>query len=222
MELPPGKLERRLPGGLGVLADVIRDLHKGKFTGAIRSSVYRGEDEANGALVFRRGREVLAGHHGSGETYGLDAVREIVRDSLSDNCILEVRTYDHGSSHVRVPQLVDTFPEARLDSVPDYDTIVPRAEQEERKRREAHAREQREAHRQERDLLAREETIYRKKWALEKEYERSREQQEELRAMREELKGASGKRAPPSSRGSRSDAMPTAKRATPVAPPRRT
>ncbi|HYS71910.1 MAG TPA: hypothetical protein VEM95_05765, partial [Thermoplasmata archaeon] len=62
MELPPGKLERNLPGGRGVLAGLLKDLRNGDFNGMIHTSVYRGEDPADGILLFRNGKEILAGH----------------------------------------------------------------------------------------------------------------------------------------------------------------
>src|SRR3972149_2546335 len=121
MELPPGKLERKLVGGKGVLEELLRELRGGKFNGRVHTTVYRGEDQADGILLLQNGKEVIAGHLvGEIAITGRDAVREIARDSLSDNCVVEVRSYDHKTSHVNIPQLAGTFPEAKLDRTPGH------------------------------------------------------------------------------------------------------
>src|SRR2546427_3630482 len=167
MDLPPGKLERNLPGGKGVLAGLLDELRDGAFNGMIHTSVYRGDDAADGILLFRNGKEILAGHlMGEGATNGPGAVREIARDSLSDNCIVEVRSYDYKTSHINIPQLADSFPEAKLDEVPTYGPMLAELEGEEDDRRKARQREQQEARKREQELLTREKELFQKKWVL--------------------------------------------------------
>ncbi|MBI4416715.1 MAG: hypothetical protein HY557_07010, partial [Euryarchaeota archaeon] len=187
MELPPGKLKRKLAGGKGVLDELLRELRTDAFNGFVRTSVYRGDAPADGVLVFQNGREILAGHRGPEPRNGSGAVPEIARDSLSDNGVIEVHSYDYKTSHISVPQLAETFPEARLPEVPDYASILAKVDREEAARREAHRREQEERRRKERELSEREEELFRRKWAIEQEHARSREQMKQLEAMKDEL-----------------------------------
>ena len=62
MELAPGKLEKNLPGGKGVLAALLKEFRNCEFNGMIHTSVYRGDDAADGILLFRNGKEIVAGH----------------------------------------------------------------------------------------------------------------------------------------------------------------
>ena len=188
MDLPPGKLEKNLPGGKGVLAALVDEAHDGAFNGMIHTSVYRGDDPADGVLLLRNGREILAGHLlGETATNGPDALREIARDSLHDNCVVEVRSYDYKTSHINIPQLADSFPEAKVDVAPDYGAMLAALEDEEDERRRARAKEQHESRKREQDLLAREKDLFQKKWELEKDHARTEEQAKELADLRAEL-----------------------------------
>jgi len=66
MELPPGKLEKNLPGGKGVLAALLKELRNGEFNGMIHTPIHRGDTSADGVLL-RNGKEIIAGHP-AGET----------------------------------------------------------------------------------------------------------------------------------------------------------
>jgi hypothetical protein len=187
MELPGGQIVRTTFGGEGILQGIIGELANDSFNGFVRASIFRVENLCVGSLVFKQGKPVLAEHKGETLVSGADAVKEILRDSVSPKCIVELHSYDYATSSIRVSYLEKNFPEAGIGSMPELGLIAHEVEEEERVKKEKFETEQEERRRKESTLLEKEEELYRKKWELEKDYEKSSEARETLAKLKEEL-----------------------------------
>src|SRR5437870_4334392 len=195
MEVPPGRVERISDGGEEAIRAILAELRAMKFNGLLKTSVFRGDTPSQGVLVLRGGDGVLAEHRSKVDVAGPDAVPEIVKDAASERAQLEIRTYDYGHSTISIDLLQRSYPEATVKGLGDADQLVTRAVAQEAAERDAFLRNLESRRDEERSLIDREEDLYRKKWELEQQYERSGLRQKELESLRAELqavKEASG------------------------------
>src|SRR5439155_748999 len=166
-----------------------------KFNGVLKTSVFRGDTPSQGVLVLRRGDGVLAEHRSATDVAGHDALPEILKDAASARAQLEVRTYDYGHSSISIDHLQRSYPEAAVEGIGDPDEVLDQAIAQEAREREVYEKQLEARRGQERTLVEREEELYRRKWELEQEYQRSAMRQRELDSLRAELqtvKEASG------------------------------
>src|SRR3990170_1841753 len=187
MELPPGRVERISDGGPDAVRTILADLRAMKFNGILKTSVFRGDTPSQGLLVFRAGDGVLAEHRAAEDVLGPEAVAEILRDASSERAQLEVRTYDYGHSSISVDQLEKTHPEAAIGGLGDLDASLGHVLQKEAAAREVYLKDLEARRSSERKLIEKEEELYRRKWELEQEFQRSSLRQRELESLRTEL-----------------------------------
>src|SRR6266568_2171135 len=187
MEVPPGRVERIADGGAAAIRSILEELRAMKFNGLLKTSVFRGDVPSEGVLVLRDGDGVLAEHRSSVDLAGRPAVPEILKDATSSRAQLEVRTYDYGHSSISIEQLQRSYPDASVDGIGDADALLTRVAAEAVAEHEASARGLEVRRDQEKSLIEREEELYRRKWELEKESQRSGLRQRELDALRSEL-----------------------------------
>src|SRR5437870_2532107 len=195
MEVPPGRVERIADGGPEAIRSILAELRAMKFNVVLKTSVFRGDTPSQGVLVLRRGDGVLAEHRSDVDVAGHDALPEILKDAASARAQLEVRTYDYGHSSISIDHLQRSYPEAAVEGIGDPDAVLEQAIAQEAREREAYEKELDARRDQERTLVEREEELYRRKWELEQEYQRSGMRQRELDSLRAELqtvKEASG------------------------------
>src|SRR3990170_123347 len=195
MEVPPGRVERISDGGSEAIRAILAELRAMKFNGLLKTSVFRGDTPSQGVLVLCEGDGVLAEHRSSVDLVGREALPEILRDAASERAQLEVRTYDYGHSTISIDHLQRSYPEAAVQGIGDADQLLSEVTAEAAKERETYLRDLEARRDQERRLIDREEELYRRKWELEQEYQRSSTRQRELESLRSELqavKEASG------------------------------
>src|SRR5256884_2211992 len=195
MEVPPGRVERIADGGPEAIRAMIADLRAMKFNGLLKTSVFRGDTPSQGVLVLRGGDGVLAEHRSKVDVAGAPAVPEILKDAASERAQLEVRTYDYGHSAISIDQLQRSYPEAAVKGLGDADQVLSKVLIQEAAERDAYLRDLEARREQEERLVDREEALYKRKWELEQEYQRSGVRQKELESLRAELqavKEASG------------------------------
>src|SRR2546421_2663202 len=195
MEVPPGRVERIADGGPEAIRSILAELRAMKFNGVLKTSVFRGDTPSQGVLVLRRGDGVLAEHRSAVDVAGHEALPEILKDAASARAQLEVRTYDYGHSSISIDHLQRSYPEAAVEGIGDPDEVLEQAIAQEARERQAYEKELEGRRNQERSLVEREEELYRRKWELEQEYQRSGMRQRELDSLRTELqtvKQASG------------------------------
>src|SRR3989442_1258376 len=195
MEVPPGRVERIADGGPEAIRSILAELRAMKFNGVLKTSVFRGDTPSQGVLVLRRGDGVLAEHRSDVDVAGHDALPEILKDAASARAQLEVRTYDYGHSSISIDHLQRSYPAAAVEGIGDPDEGIEQAIAQEARERETNEKELEGRRNQEQTLVEREEELYRRKWELEQEYQRSAMRQRELDSLRAELqtvKEASG------------------------------
>src|SRR2546428_1127856 len=195
MEVPPGRVERIADGGPEVIRSILAELRAMKFNGVLKTSVFRGDTPSQGVLVLRRGDGVLAEHRSAVDVAGHEAPPEILKDAASARAQLEVRTYDYGHSSISIDHLQRSYPQAAVEGIGDPAEVLEQAVAQEAPERQAYEKELTGRRDQERSLVEREEELYRRKWELEQEYQRSAMRQRELDSLRTELqtvKQASG------------------------------
>src|SRR5256886_3250376 len=195
MEVPPGRVERIADGGPEAIRSCLAELRAMKFNGFLKTSAFRGDTPSQGVLVLRRGDGVLAEHRSAVDVAGHEALPEILKDAASGRAQLEVRTYDYGNSSISIDHLQRSYPEAAVEGIGDPDEVLEQAIAQEARERQAYEKELEGRRNQERSLVEREEELYRRKWELEQEYQRSGMRQRELDSLRTELqtvKQASG------------------------------
>ncbi|TMA00986.1 MAG: hypothetical protein E6J92_08270, partial [Methanobacteriota archaeon] len=195
MEVPPGRVERISDGGEEAIRAILAELRAMKFNGLLKTSVFRGDTPSQGVLVLRGGDGVLAEHRSKVDIAGPTAVPEILKDASSERAQLEVRTYDYGHSAISIDQLQRTYPEAAVKGLGNADEVLSKVLIQEAAERDAYLRDLDARREQEQQLVDREEELYKRKWELEQEYQRSGVRQKELESLRAELqavKEASG------------------------------
>src|SRR5467141_841711 len=195
MEVPPGRVERIADGGPEAIRSILAELRAMKFNGVLKTSVFRGDTPSQGVLVLRGGDGVLAEHRSKVDVAGPTAPPEILKDAASARAQLEVRTYDYGHSSISIDHLQRSYPEAAVEGIGDPDEVLEQAIAQEARERGTYEKELEGRRNQERTLVEREEELYRRKWELEQEYQRSAMRQRELDSLRTELqtvKEASG------------------------------
>src|SRR5437016_3777763 len=187
MEVPPGRVERIADGGPEAIRSILAELRAMKFNGVLKTSVFRGDTPSQGVLVLRRGDGVLAEHRSAVDVAGHEALPEILKDAASARAQLEVRTYDYGHSSISIDHLQRSYPEAAVEGIGDPDEVIEQAIAQEARERETYEKELEGRRNQEQTLVEREEELYRRKWELEQEYQRSGMRQRELDSLRTEL-----------------------------------
>ena len=141
MELPPGKTLESLFGGHDVLLGLLDRLGDENLTGFVRTSRFRDEVPAEGTIVFHKGSVVMVDHNSDHYLAGIDSVKEVLRDSLDEDCVMEVHSYDYRSSMISVPHLAGNYPDTAVSVLPDMVTMQAEIMAEETRRREQHLRE---------------------------------------------------------------------------------
>src|SRR2546430_4946888 len=195
MEVPPGRVERISDGGEEAIRAILAELRAMKFNGLLKTSVFRGDIPSQGVLVLRGGDGVLAEHRSKVDIAGPTAVPEILKDAPSERAQLEVRTYDYGPSAISNDPLQRSYPEAAVKGLGNADEVLSKVLIQEAAERDAYLRDLDARREQEQQLVDREEELYKRKWELEQEYQRSGVRQKELESLRAELqavKEASG------------------------------
>src|SRR3989442_13011003 len=195
MEVPTGRVERIADGGPEAIRAILAELRAIKFNGLLKTSVFRGDTPSQGVLVLRGGDGVLAEHRSKVDIAGPTAVPEILKDASSERAQLEVRTYDYGHPAISIDQLQRSYPEAAVKGLGDADQVLSKVLIQEAAERDAYLRDLEARREQEQSLVEREEELYKRKWELEQEYQRSGVRQKELESLRAELeavKEASG------------------------------
>src|SRR5436309_2091091 len=195
MQVPPGRVARSADGGPEAIRSILAELRAMKFNGVLKPSVFRSDTPSQGVLVLRRGDGVLAEHRSAVDVAGHEALPEILKDAASARAQLEVRTYDYGHSSISIDHLQRSYPEAAVEGIGDPDEVIEQAIAQEARERETYEKELEGRRNQEQTLVEREEELYRRKWELEQEYQRSAMRQRELDSLRAELqtvKEASG------------------------------
>ncbi|TLZ44201.1 MAG: hypothetical protein E6K19_05130, partial [Methanobacteriota archaeon] len=195
MEVPPGRVERISDGGAETIRSILAELRAMKFNGLLKTSVFRGDTPSQGVLVLRGGDGVLAEHRSQVDVAGPEAIAEILKDATSPRAQLEVRTYDYGHSKISIDHLQRSNPDAAVPGIGDPDRVFAQVEAMEAAARESYLQELQGKREKEQKLVDREEELYRRKWELEQEYQRSAIRQKELDSLRSELqavKEASG------------------------------
>ncbi|TLZ71772.1 MAG: hypothetical protein E6K06_05620, partial [Methanobacteriota archaeon] len=187
MEVPPGRVERIADGGPEAIRAILAELRAMKFNGLLKTSVFRGDTPSQGVLVLRGGDGVLAEHRSQVDVSGQAALQEILKDAASAQAQLEIRTYDYGHSSISIDHLQRSNPDAAVNGIGDTDEVLARAAALEAADQEAY-RKSLEAHQdQEHELIGHEEELYRRKWELEQEYQRSAKRERALESLRTEL-----------------------------------
>ncbi|MCK4266560.1 MAG: hypothetical protein KAX31_04710, partial [Thermoplasmata archaeon] len=141
VRLPGGRIVRTLFGGEDALDTAIGYLETGKIDGLVKTSFTRNGEASVGNLVMRKGRPFLALYDDAEEMSGEDALYEIARDSVNEDCVIEVRSYSYKSSSVSVSHMGDTHPDALLGVEHDVQTILGIVADEERSRIERERKE---------------------------------------------------------------------------------
>ena len=188
MEVPPGRVERISDGGAEAIRSILAELRAMKFNGLLKTSVFRGDTPSQGLLVLREGDGVLAEHRSNVDLVGRDALPEILKDAASPRAQLELRTYDYGHSSISIDHLQRSYPHAAVDGIGDADRALAQVTAQEATEREAYLRDLDARRDQERMLIDREGELYRRKWELEREYQRSAMRQKELEGLRSDRK----------------------------------
>src|SRR4030066_334508 len=132
MEVPPGRLERSLSGGKDALAALLTEAAERRLNGLLATSRTREDVPARGVLVFHKGNGSLASHSWRGGLAGAPAVPARVRGASREDAALELRSYDHRGSSIRMDQLESAHPEARIDGLPDLEAVIAQLDDDER------------------------------------------------------------------------------------------
>src|SRR5947208_7478142 len=135
MEVPPGRLEASAAGGREALISFLSEAERRGLNGVLAIHRVKEETPAEGVVVFNGGNGRLASHFWRETVDGPEAVAAILRDGLTDDASLELRSYDHRGNTVRVDQLVSAHPDARIDGLPDVTAILAEVESDEREDR---------------------------------------------------------------------------------------
>src|SRR3989449_3838864 len=131
MEVPPGRLEASKVGGRAALMSLLSEADRRKLNGLLVIRRLRDDIPVEGVIVFNRGSGTLASHSGREIAEGPRALKAILRDALSEDASLELRSYDYRGSTIRIEQLASTHPDARIDAMPDLPALVAQVEAEE-------------------------------------------------------------------------------------------
>ncbi len=133
VKLPSGRILKTLFGGESGLTDALDALAAGKLDGLVKTSFTRDGRPSIGQLVTRKGKPYLAIHEAGDILYGEEAIYELARDSVSEDCIVEVRSYSYKSSSISATHLGDSHPSGLLGSV-DIDSALRVVRSEEKTR----------------------------------------------------------------------------------------
>src|SRR2546427_4068609 len=192
MEVPPGRVERIADGGPEAIRAILAELRAMKFNGLLKTSVFRGDTPSQGVLVLRGGDGVLAEHRSQVDVSGQAALQEILKDAATAQAQLEIRTYDYGHSSISIDHLQRSNPDATVNGIGDTDEVLARAAALEAADQEAYRKSLEARRDQEHELIGHEEELYRRKWELEQEYQRSAKRERALEPLRTELQAVKG------------------------------
>ena len=135
MEVPPGRLEASASGGREALISLLAEAESRKLNGLLAVVRPREDAPAEGIVVFHDGNGRLASHTWRETVDGPKAVAAILRDGVNADASLELRSYDHRGSTVRVDQLESAHPQARIDGLPDVVSLLAEIESDEHRAR---------------------------------------------------------------------------------------
>src|SRR5437773_1097482 len=135
MEIPPGRLEASASGGREALISLLSEASERKLNGLLAVHRVREDAPAEGVLVFNGGNGRLASHSWRETLDGPSAIPAILRDAVRADASIELRSYDHRGSTVRIDQLVGAHPDARIEGIPDVVTLLAEIESDEREER---------------------------------------------------------------------------------------
>ena len=145
VKLPSGRILKTLFGGEKALSEALETLSLGKLDGLVKTSFTRDGGASVGYLVTRKGKPYLAVHDSNIELMGEEALFEIARDSVNDDCIIEVRSYSYKSSSISATHLGDSHPSGILGTY-DVDSTLRIVKEEEKSRIEKTRKEASEKH----------------------------------------------------------------------------
>ncbi|MCK5024486.1 MAG: hypothetical protein KAR56_02600, partial [Thermoplasmata archaeon] len=145
VKLPSGRILKTLFGGEKSLSEALETLSIGKLDGLIKTSFTRDGEASLGQLVTRKGKPYLAIHDSGAEIFGEEALYEIARDSVNDDCIIEVRSYSYKSSSISVTHLGESHTSGILGEI-DVDSTLRIVRDEEKTRIEKSRKEAGEKH----------------------------------------------------------------------------
>jgi hypothetical protein len=108
--LPGGKIVDSMAGGEKALNGLLKRLEAENYDGYIRTTRTRNEDSFEGFMVLKNGSAKISLYFGDGELRGERALRQIITDSLDEDCVIDVGSYSYGSSSIRVGHIINRFP----------------------------------------------------------------------------------------------------------------
>ncbi|MEE9506838.1 MAG: hypothetical protein V3V98_06815, partial [Thermoplasmata archaeon] len=110
-------------GGPGVLRDFLERIKDSEITGTLRVSAMRENVQSIGSIVFKGGHCALALHDYFGPLYSGEALKEIMRDSIKDESIIELHSYDYKSSTISIGHIKESHPSAVINELPDMEAL---------------------------------------------------------------------------------------------------
>ena len=134
MKLPQGKITKTESGGPDKLKGMFGELQGQSFSGYLQLKLAGEDGEATSQMVLKEGSPVLSEYaSSSGTVSGMDALKLLIKDSMNENCSIEVH-----SEIENVDMLLTFFSKAKVDADSvNVDQIIADLEEEERKAREA-------------------------------------------------------------------------------------
>src|SRR5438445_4928204 len=128
MEVPPGRLEASANGGREALISLLAEAESRKLNGLLAVVRAREDVPGEGVVVFQGGNGRLASHTWRETLEGPEAVAAILRDGVNGDASLELRSYDHRGSTIRIDQLESAHPHASIDGLPDVVSLLAEIE----------------------------------------------------------------------------------------------
>jgi chromosomal replication initiator protein DnaA len=134
LKLPKGKIAKTESGGPDKLKGMFGELQGQSFSGYLELNLAKDEGAAIAQMVLKEGAPVLSEYESpQGTVSGMDAVKLLIKDSLNENCSIEVH-----SEIENVDMLLTFFSKAKVDAEQvNVDQIIEDLEEEARKAREA-------------------------------------------------------------------------------------
>ena len=129
-------------------------------------------------MVFKGGAAKIGLYFGEEELRGEDALKQIIADSLSEECRIYVGTYSYDSSSIRVDHVIKRYSDAKIDlDNLNLEDKINSIREEERRRRIDMIEEEKKERELGLELVTRKNAIYNKQRDLEREIELRRERE---------------------------------------------
>jgi hypothetical protein len=186
--LPGGKVIESTFGGDKALAELIDRLNTENFNGYIRTTTMDDENPNEGFLVFKNGEAQVGVYFGENEIRGERALRRIIADSLSSDCLIDIGSYAFSSSSIRVDHIIKRYPdgEIALDEL-NLDDEIRLIREEETRRRKTMLEEEKKKRSLNVELATKEDELFTSKRSLDQEIEMRRESERALKRLQEEI-----------------------------------